>query len=124
MSEEILEHLMNLFGILAKQGGGATDVEVNFLSKFLSDQIASAKVGEYLEKFKEKASERAQFDETKGHIVVDMKDSMKTLKICRAANKALSKEQKVVVLVRLFEMERVYDEAYQGKLVTVKAWKG
>lgn len=124
MSEEILEHLMNLFGILAKQGGGATDVEVNFLSKFLGDQIASAKVGEYLEKFKEKASERAQFDETKGHIVVDMKDSMKTLKICRAANKALSKEQKVVVLVRLFEMEMVYDQAYQGKKVEVKAWKG
>ncbi len=124
MSEEILEHLMNLFGILAKQGGGATEVEVNFLSKFLGDQIASAKVGEYLEKFKDKASERAQFDETKGHIVVDMKDSMKTLKICRAANKALSKEQKVVVLVRLFEMERVYDEAFKGKNVLVKAWKG
>ena len=124
MSEEILEHLMNLFGILAKQGGGATDVEVNFLSKFLGDQIASAKVGEYLEKFKEKASERAQFDETKGHIVVDMKDSMKTLKICRAANKALSKEQKVVVLVRLFEMERVFDKAYAGRSVTVPAWKG
>lgn len=124
MSEEILEHLMNLFGILAKQGGGATEVEVNFLSKFLGDQIASAKVGEYLEKFKEKASERAQFDETKGHIVVDMKDSMKTLKICRAANKALSKEQKVVVLVRLFEMERVFDEEYNGRTVDVKAWKG
>lgn len=124
MSEEILEHLMNLFGILAKQGGGATDVEINFLSKFLSDQIASAKVGEYLDKFKEKASERAQFDETKGQIVVDMKDSMKTLKICRAANKALSKEQKVVVLVRLFEMEQVYDEAFGGKMVAVKAWKG
>ncbi len=124
MSEEILEHLMNLFGILAKQGGGATDVEVSFLSKFLGDQIASAKVGEYLEKFKEKASERAQFDETKGHIVVDMKDSMKTLKICRAANKALSKEQKVVVLVRLFEMEKVYDSAFAGRSVAVKAWKG
>ena len=44
MSEEILEHLMNLFGILAKQGGGASDVEINFLRKFLNDQIASAKV--------------------------------------------------------------------------------
>lgn len=124
MSEEILEHLMNLFGILAKQGGGASDVEVSFLRKFLSEQIASAKVEEYLEKFKEKASERAQFDETAGRIVVDMKDSMKTLKICRAANKALTKEQKVVVLVRLFEMEKVYDTAYAGHKVSVKAWKG
>lgn len=124
MSEEILEHLMNLFGILAKQGGGASDVEVSFLRKFLGEQIASAKVEEYLEKFKEKASERAQFDETAGRIVVDMKDSMKTLKICRAANKALSKEQKVVVLVRLFEMEKVYDTAYSGHSVSVKAWKG
>lgn len=91
MSEEILEHLMNLFGILAKQGGGASEVEMDFVRKFLSDQIASAKVEEYLEKFKEKAAERAQFDETAGRIVVDMKDSMKTIKICRAANKALSK---------------------------------
>lgn len=124
MSEEILEHLMNLFGILAKQGGGACDVEVSFLRKFLSEQIASAKVEEYLEKFKEKASERAQFDETAGRIVVDMKDSMKTLKICRAANKALTKEQKVVVLVRLFEMEKVYDTAFAGRKVNVKAWKG
>lgn len=124
MSEEILEHLMNLFGILAKQGGGASDVEIDFLRKFLNDQIASAKVGEYLDKFKEKASERAQFDETAGRIVVDMKDSMKTLKICRAANKALSKEQKVVVLVRLFEMERAYDTAYAGHSVSVKAWRG
>lgn len=124
MSEEILEHLMNLFGILAKQGGGASDVEINFLRKFLNDQIASAKVEEYLEKFKEKASERAQFDETAGRIVVDMKDSMRTLKICRAANKALSKEQKVVVLVRLFEMEKVYDTANAGRKVSVKAWKG
>lgn len=124
MSEEILEHLMNLFGILAKQGGGASDVEVSFVRKFLGEQIASAKVEEYLAKFKEKASERAQFDETAGRIVVDMKDSMKTLKICRAANKALSKEQKVVVLVRLFEMEKVYDTAYAGRTVDVKAWKG
>ena len=124
MSEEILEHLMNLFGILAKQGGGASDVEINFIRKFLNDQIASAKVEEYLEKFKEKASERAQFDETAGRIVVDMKDSMRTLKICRAANKALSKEQKVVVLVRLFEMEKVYDTANAGRKVCVKAWKG
>lgn len=126
MSEEILEHLMNLFGILAKQGGGASEVEMDFVRKFLSDQIASAKVEEYLEKFKEKAAERAQFDETAGRIVVDMKDSMKTIKICRAANKALSKEQKVVVFVRLFEMERVYDKAYagNGKKVAVKAWKG
>ena len=117
---------MNLFGILAKQGGGASEVEMDFVRKFLSDQIASAKVEEYLEKFKEKAAERAQFDETAGRIVVDMKDSMKTIKICRAANKALSKEQKVVVLVRLFEMERVYDKAYagNGKKVAVKAWKG
>ncbi len=49
MSEEILEHLMNLFGILAKQGGGATDVELDFVKKFLSNQIASAKVEVYLE---------------------------------------------------------------------------
>lgn len=124
MSEEILEHLMNLLGILAKQGGGASEVELAFVRKFLADQIAASKVDEYLAKFQDKAAERAQFDETAQRIVVDMKDSMRTLKICRAANKALTKEQKVVVLVRLFELERVYDRAYKGQTVSVKAWKG
>ena len=68
MSEEILEHLMNLFGILAKQGGGASEVEMDFVRKFLSDQIASAKVEEYLEKFKEKAAERGKMFNTENTV--------------------------------------------------------
>ncbi len=118
MSEEILEHLMKLFGIIAKQGGGASGIEVEFVSKFLKSQLGDAAVEQYLEMFKSEANKGVKFDE-KGRLIVAVGDSMKVLGICRKANKALSKEQKVVVLVRLYEMERVYTEGIKNGTINV-----
>ena len=119
MSEEFLNHLMILFGILAKQGGGASEVELSFVRNFLRTQLGDADVEKYLKQFEEKASEGVKFG-TDGKLLVSERDSVKMLGICRKANKALSKEQKVVVLVRLYEMKRVYEVAYEGKTVILK----
>ena len=118
MSEEILEHLMKLFGIIAKQGGGASDIEVEFVSKFLKSQLGDAAVEQYLDMFKSEANKGVKFDD-RGRLIVAVGDSMKVLGICRKANKALTKEQKVVVLVRLYEMEKVYTDGINAGTVKV-----
>jgi ABC transport system ATP-binding/permease protein len=107
MSEEILKALMQLFALVAKQDGGVEDKERGFVHDFLVQQIADAKVEEYYKLFEENASLKEpttnllQNDEIKLTSVID---SVKILGICKKINKTLNQNQKVVVLLRLFEL--------------------
>ena len=127
MSEEILKALMQLFAIIAKQDGGVKDSEIDFVENFLTSQLSSDFVEEYLNLFynhvgikgRDSLSEKSEDDEVK---LTSVKDSVKILGICKKINKTLTQEQKVVVLVRLFELiatDRQFTEQRMAIINTV-----
>ncbi|NLF41896.1 MAG: ABC transporter, partial [Bacteroidales bacterium] len=112
MSEEILKALMQLFAIIAKQDAGVSINERDYVSNFLKQQLNESSVKEYLALFdsfvvssKEKKNENEDDTEKKDKPrLTSVKDSVKTLGIAKKINKTLTQKQKVVVLVRLFEL--------------------
>lgn len=114
MSEEILKALMQLFAIIAKQDTGANSSFRDFVESFLKNQVSKDKVSEYIALYDtfliDKKEKEAKPDESKTEDseekpkLTSVKDSVKTLGICKKINKTLVQKQKVVVLSRLFEM--------------------
>jgi len=125
MSEEILKALMQLFAIISKQDDGTTADQRDFVESFLSSQLNQQKVQEYLNLYDEKSrsSDNEKHDQGQGSgKLTSMKDSVRTLSICRKINKTLTQKQKVVVLIRLFEMlksENLYTEQRMGIISTI-----
>lgn len=107
MSEEILKALMQLFGLLTKQDGGVESNETEYVRTFLKQQLNSEAVEEYFSLFLSFTEEdnKSRNGEEEGKVqLTSMKDSVKILGICKKINKQLNREQKVVVLVRLYEL--------------------
>ncbi len=109
MSEEILNALIQLFAIIAKQDQGLHPKELEYVESFLTQQLGKEAVEKYLVEFKKKATEedekkrrRVKSDKNKKLTLVS--DSVRILGLCKKINKTLNRRQKVVVLVRLFEM--------------------
>ena len=125
MSEEILKALMQLFAIISKQDEGATEDQRNFVESFLSSQLNNKKVQEYLSLYDEKSGTsetELQDSRQSANKLTSMKDSVRTLSICRKINKTLTQKQKVIVLIRLFEMlkaENLYTEQRMGIISTI-----
>ncbi|MCL2072800.1 MAG: ATP-binding cassette domain-containing protein [Marinilabiliaceae bacterium] len=110
MSEEILKALMQLFGLITKQDGGVGQNETEYVRTFLKQQLNSEAVEEYFSLFLNYSDEEKRLSENKGDEkegkvqLTSMKDSVRILGICKKINKQLNREQKVVVLVRLYEL--------------------
>ncbi len=123
MSEEILKALMTLFAIISKQDEGVTEQKRNYVKAFLQEQLGESLVNEYLAQYDEQVVDKKKEKkdgEEKVHknpriaalkakdkqreSRTSMKDSVRTLSICKKINKTLTQPQKVVVLVRLFEL--------------------
>jgi ABC-type multidrug transport system ATPase subunit len=110
MSEEILRALMQLFAIIAKQDEGVETTQVEYVKNFLQQQLNDEEVKEYFLLFRqysgmEDADNGADIDEDKGvRKLTSVKDSVRILGLCKKINKTLTQKQKVVVLVRLFEI--------------------
>lgn len=107
MSEEILKALMQLFAIIAKQDEGVEMKEREYVINFLTQQLNEEAVKEYLALFDsyaglDKLDENPEENNKKK--LTSVKDSVRILGICKKINKTLTQEQKVVVLVRLFEL--------------------
>lgn len=100
MSEEILKALMQLFAIIAKQDEGLGDSEREYVEAFLKQQISAEAVAEYLTLFDSHVAD----DKGGGSKLTSVRDSVRILGICKKINKTLTQKQKVVVLVRLFEL--------------------
>ncbi|MDX2414881.1 MAG: TerB family tellurite resistance protein, partial [Bacteroidales bacterium] len=104
MSEEILKALMQLFALIVKQDGGMLRAEREYVHNFLKKQLGPDAVPEYME----------LFDSFSGKVIADagtdentppsVKDSVKIFGICKHINRTLNQSQKVVVLMRLFEL--------------------
>ena len=104
MSEEILKALMELFALIVKQDGGMTANEREYITTFLTKQLTRESVDEYLSLFDEHAGPVNLKLVEKEPAVPSVKDSVKIFAICKKINKTLNQVQKVVVLIRLYEL--------------------
>ncbi len=112
MSEEILNALIQMFAIIAIQDEGVDEKEVQYVESFLTLQLGDETVEKYLISFKEKAGLIKPDDDDndtdgkkkKRSKLTSVRDSVRILGLCKKINKTLNQKQKVVVLVRLFEL--------------------
>lgn len=119
MSEEILKGLMQLFAIISKQDEGTTSHQHEFVKSFLSSQLNSDKVKEYLDLYEGKAGFNE--DQAPARKLTSMKDSIRSVALCRKIGKTLTQKQKVVVFIRLFELlkaDGLYTEQRMGIINT------
>jgi ABC-type multidrug transport system ATPase subunit/uncharacterized tellurite resistance protein B-like protein len=104
MSEEILKALMELFALIVKQDGGILMNEREYVSGFLDKQLTRETVKEYLALFDEQAGPVLKQSEITEPSSPSVKDSVKIFGICKKINRTLNQEQKIVVLLRLYEI--------------------
>ena len=120
MSEEILKALTQLFAIITKQDEGVTEVERLFVVNFFKQRLNKEAVDEYLalyedflvekkrkprrERAKKEGEEVSEERKEKRAKLTSMKDSVRTLAICKKINKTLTQKQKVIVLFELLEL--------------------
>lgn len=104
MSEEILKALTRLFAIITKQDGGVTETERNFVIGFFKEDLDQDSVTEYLALYDDFVGYGKEVEVTKKRKLTSVTDSVKTLAICRKVNKTLTQKQKIVVLIKLFEL--------------------
>jgi ABC-type multidrug transport system ATPase subunit len=104
MSEEILKALMELFALIVKQDAGMLLNEREYVSDFLNKQLSKEAVNEYLALFDQHAGPVLKHKIKQEALAPSVKDSVKILGICKKINRTLNQEQKVVVLMRLYEL--------------------
>lgn len=123
MSEEILKALMQLFAIIAKQDEGLESSEREFVENFLTQQLNDEAIPDYMALFDEKAGfTREKSEKTDKVKLTSVKDSVRILGICKKINKTLTQKQKIIVLVRLFELvnaDRKFSEQRMAIIHTV-----
>ena len=102
MSEEILKALTQLFAIITKQDSGVTERERQFVINFFKTELDQDSVREYLELYDQFSGYGKE--ETGAKKLTSVRDSVKTLGICKKINKTLTQKQKAVVLIKLFEL--------------------
>src|ERR1044071_1503201 len=103
MSEEILKALTQLFAIITKQDGGVTERERQFVINFFQTELDQDSIKEHLDLY-DQYSEYGKEEEAGKQKLTSVKDSVKTLGICKKINKTLTQKQKVVVLIKLLEL--------------------
>ncbi len=104
MSEEILKALMELFALVVKQDGGIIQKEREYVINFLEKQLGSNLLIKYVLFFDDLTGSIKQGDENPENNSPSLRDSVKILNICKQINKTLNKGQKIVVLIRLYEL--------------------
>lgn len=121
MSEQILKALMQLFAIIARPASNESDrktVVETFLRNLLNQEL----VKEYIEVFdsfyniyQKKQKEK---DKLRRRISAS---SVRVLKICTEINNQLTQQQKIIVLIQLFEFSRSdRDEITEQELEFIK----
>jgi ABC transport system ATP-binding/permease protein len=103
MSEEILKALTQLFAIITKQDGGVTAKERQYVINFFLTELDKDSVQEYVALYDDFSGYGKEEEDGKSRLT-SVKDSVKTLGICKKINKTLTQKQKVVVLIKLLEL--------------------
>lgn len=99
MSEEILKALTQLFAIISKQDEGVTENERQYVIRFFQQELDQDSVKEYIDLYDQYSSDGGGKSK-----LTSVKDSVRTLGICRKINKTLTQKQKVIVLIKILEM--------------------
>ncbi|NBP68444.1 MAG: ATP-binding cassette domain-containing protein [Cytophagia bacterium] len=107
MSEEILKALTQLFAIITKQDGGVTERERQYVINFFQTELDQDTVKEYLALYDEFVGYGKNEEEDGKKKLTSVKDSVRTLGICKKINKTLTQKQKIVVLTKLLELVSV-----------------
>lgn len=108
MNQEILKDLMHLFAIIGKQGAGASEAKKDYIDVYLSQQIGKIRSLEIFAYFEEFLTQEYNFKPRKlqkftSEKLTSMMDSVTVLSLGKKINTVLSQEQKIVLIVRLFE---------------------
>jgi len=108
MSEEILKALAQLFAIITKQDTGVTEKEREYVITSFKKKLNLDTAKKYVELYDEFVGYKdiKTEGEPQKEKLTSVKDSVKTLALCRKINKTLTQKQKVVVLLELFELVR------------------
>lgn len=107
MSEEILKALTQLFAIITKQDGGVSENERQFVIDFFQQELEKSAIAGYLELYDNMSGyteQQTPHVDDKSNKLTSVKDSIKTLAICKKINKTLAQKQKVIVLNKLLEL--------------------
>ncbi len=111
MSEEILKALTQLFAIISKQDGGVKEKERQFVIDYFGSELDRETLQEYINEYDRAAEYRIKkgSGEENNHNkrkkkMTNVRDSVRTLKLCKQINKTLSQKQKFIVLVKLLEL--------------------
>lgn len=103
MSEEILKALTQLFAIISKQDGGVTDLERLYVIHFFQTELDQETLEAYVRLYDEYSGYGREETEDRSRLT-SVKDSVKTLGLCKKINQTLTQKQKVVVLIKLLEL--------------------
>ena len=104
MSEEILKALMQLFALIVKRSTEVQKIEIRFVRKFLKEQLNESDVSKYLAIFRDFAGLTSPEGITLTIPAPSVKDSVAILSICKRINRTLTQKQKVIVIIKLFEL--------------------
>jgi ABC-type multidrug transport system ATPase subunit/ABC-type multidrug transport system permease subunit len=104
MSEEILRALMEMFALIVKQDGGMLQSEKDFVSAFLKKHLPYESADEYMRLFLDNAGPVQEKGVQSADEKPSVKDSLKIFNICQTINKTLTQPQRVIALVRAFEL--------------------
>ena len=110
MSEQVLFALMHLFAIIARHARKSYKVSpevLKYVKSFLHQRLTEKDVENYYQLFIENVDKyRKQATATKSAAKkpYSAADSVKTLMLCRDISKTLSQSQRIIGLIRLFEL--------------------
>ncbi|MFZ2285491.1 MAG: ATP-binding cassette domain-containing protein [Bacteroidales bacterium] len=104
MSEEILRAMMELFALIVKQDGGMLQSERDFVSAFLTKQLSHESADEFMNLFLENAGPIQDKGKKGESDTASVKDSIRIFNNCKKINRTLTQEQRVIVLMRCFEL--------------------
>ena len=107
MSEQLLKAIIQLFAIVAKEGS-VTYNERQTIKEFLERQLNRSGVAKFMELFDqlvlEKESQRIQIENTDDETVDFVEDWAKIIQITKQLNKEITKQQKVVLILKMVEL--------------------
>ena len=95
---------MELFALIVKQDGGILQNERDYVINFLEKQLGSNLLIKYVLLFDELTGSPKQVDDVPENTSPSVRDSVKILNICKQINRTLNRGQKIVVLIRLYEL--------------------
>lgn len=106
MSAQILKALMQLFAIIARPASNEADRRT-VVEAFLRNQLNQELVKEYIEVFDEfyNIYQNKQKEKEKQRRRISA-SSVRVLKICTEINNQLTQQQKIIVLIQLFEFSK------------------